>query len=73
MKVDPREILFIKDNAFRGMFRLVSTNINMPYDKVRNELASLKHEYPDDMVIEARRLLKEATGKEFSEPEVIQA
>ena len=62
MKVDAREILFIRQNAPVGMIRTLANNINIPYGKVRNELHTLKEDYPDDLVIEARRLLEANTG-----------
>ena len=62
MKVDAREILFIRQNAPVGMIRILANNINIPYTKVRNELRTLKEDYPDVLVIEARRLLEANTG-----------
>lgn len=62
MKVDAREILFIRQNAPVGMIRILANNINIPYGKVRNELHTLKEDYSDELVIEARRLLKANTG-----------
>ncbi|MBS1519627.1 MAG: hypothetical protein JST50_01420 [Bacteroidetes bacterium] len=62
MKVDAREILFIRQNAPVGMIRTLANNINIPYAKVRNELHTLKEDYPDELVIEARRLLEANTG-----------
>lgn len=62
MKVDTRELMFIKQNAPRGMSRLVADNLGLPTIKVVNELRMLKDHYNDDIIIEARRLLKEIKG-----------
>ena len=66
MKVDAREILFIRRNAPSGMIRTLAGNIRMGYSKVRNELHTLKEDYPDELVREARRLLKANTGLEYN-------
>lgn len=62
MRVDAREILFIRQNAPQGMIRTLANNVGIDYQKVRNELHTLKEEYPDVIVIEARRLLEANTG-----------
>lgn len=62
MRVDAREILFIRQNAPQGMIRTLANNVGIDYQKVRNELHTLKEEYPDAIVIEARRLLEANTG-----------
>lgn len=66
MKVDAREILFIRQNAPRNLMRFVSDNTNIPYTKVRNEFFSLKDDYDQVIVIEARRLLKAISNIEYS-------
>lgn len=66
MKVDAREILFIRQNAPHGMMKVVADNIGMPYSRVRTEIHTLKEDYPDELVIEARRLLTAMTGLEYS-------
>lgn len=69
MKVDAREILFIRQNAPRNLMRLVSDNTKIPYSKVRSEFFTLKEDYNDEMVIEARRLLKAISNIEY-QPEL---
>lgn len=66
MKVDAREILFIRKNAPHGMMKTLSENTGMTYSKVRNEFATLKEDYPDELVNEARRLLKANKGIEYT-------
>lgn len=70
MKVDPREILFIRQNCPRGLFTMISENTGIELIKVRNEFFSLKEEYPDEIVIEARRLLKVISNIEYR-PELV--
>lgn len=70
MTVDTREILFIRQNAPHGMIATLAKNIGMEYSKVRAELYTLKTDYPDELVTEARRLLKENTGLVFNPNEV---
>lgn len=66
MIVDPNEILFIRKNAPHGMLRTLSNNIGMPYEELRKKFYILKNEWPDELVNEARRLLKANTGLEYS-------
>ena len=66
MRVDAREILFIRQNAPHGMLRVIADNIGMAYSKVRTEFHTLKDEYPDDLVKEARRLLLANKGIEYN-------
>lgn len=70
MTVDSHEISFIKNNAPYGMLKTLSRNIGMDYQKVRTMFISIREDYPDDMIIEARRLLKANTGLEFK-PQVL--
>lgn len=62
MRVDAREILFIRQNAPQGMFRTLANNTGIDYNRVRAEMYSLKEDYDEDIVIEARRLLEANTG-----------
>lgn len=71
MQVDVREILFIRNNAPHGMFVTLSKNIGMKYSKVRAEIFTLKEEYPEALVIEARRLLEANTGLVYYSAEVL--
>lgn len=66
MLVDPKEILFIRKNAPYGMVRTLANNTGLSYEKVRGELLTLKEEWPDELIIEARRLLKANTGLEYT-------
>lgn len=72
MIVDPREIKFIRDKAPKGMMVTLAENIGMKYSRVRAEFYTLKDEYPDDMVIEARRLLLAIKGIEYK-PELLES
>ena len=67
MLVDAREMLYLRKNLPYGMVKVLAKNIGMDYLKARNEFMTLKEEYPDDLVTEARRLLKETTGLEYTE------
>lgn len=67
MKIDVREILFIKQNAPIGMIRMLANNVDLPYQKVRNELMTLKEDYEEKIIVEARRLLVETTGLIYKE------
>ncbi len=70
MIVDPKEILFIRKHAPYGMLKIISNNINMTYDELRKQFYMLKDEWPDELVLEARRLLKANTGLEYSAEKV---
>jgi len=72
MKVDPREILFIRDKAPKGMIRTLADNIGMEYSQVRTEIYTLKDDYTDALVIEARRLLLAMSGIEYK-PELLES
>lgn len=67
MIVDARELIFIKKNAPFGMLRTLSENIGMEYSKVRAAFYYIKDEVSDDLMVEARRLLKENTGLVYQE------
>lgn len=66
MKVDANEMLFIKENMPHGMMKTLADNIGMEYNQVRNQFSTLKTEWPDELVIEARRLLKATKGLEYN-------
>lgn len=70
MQVDAREILFIRKNAPHGMLATLARNIGWTRGKVMNELSTLKENYTDSLIIEARRLLKANTGLEYKPDEV---
>lgn len=70
MKVDAREILFIRQNAPKGMMRVLADNIGLPYSRVRAEIHTLKEDYPDNLVNEARRLLLAMKGLEYTDQQL---
>lgn len=70
IRVSPNEMLFIRRNAPHGMLRTLANNIKMEYSKVRAEFFVNKDEYPEELVIEARRLLEANTGKVYNPNEV---
>lgn len=72
MKVDAREILFIRQNAPRNLMRFVAQNTSIPYTRVRNEFFTLKDDYDEKIVTEARRLLKAISNIEYT-PELLSA
>lgn len=72
MKVDAREILFIRQNAPRNLMRFVAENTKTPYSKVRSEFFTLKDDYDETIVLEARRLLKAISNIEYT-PERLSA
>ena len=67
MQVDTRELMFIKQNAPRGMTRLVADNLGINNTKVINELRLIKDNYNDAIILETRRLLKEIKGLSFNQ------
>lgn len=67
MKVDAREILFIKENAPHGFIAILAKKMNMKRSRVRSQLYLTKEDYPDDLIIQARHLLKETEGIEYTE------
>ena len=66
MQVDTRELMFIKQNAPRGMTRLVADNLGINNTKVINELRLIKDNYNDAIILETRRLLKDIKGVSFN-------
>ena len=70
MQVDAREILFIRKNAPHGMLAQVARNIGWSRGKVMNELTTLKEDYTDSLIVEARRLLEANTGLVYNPNEV---
>jgi len=66
MKVDARELVFIKQNAPSSLASLIAGNTGHNRSTVNNELARIKDEYNEDIITEARRLLKAIKGIEFS-------
>lgn len=72
MRVDAREILFIRQNAPQGMLRTLANNTGLDYNRVRAEMYSLKEDYDEQIVIEARRLLEANTGLVYN-PEITAA
>lgn len=70
MKVDVRELLFIRQNAPKGFYRLVSENINISRVKIINELRMIKDDYDAHIITESRRLLKVIKGLKYNSKEV---
>ena len=70
MKIDAREILFIRKNAPKGFYSLVADNINESRTKVKNELNLLKEEYDEKIIEESRRLLKVIKGLEYNQEQL---
>lgn len=71
MKVDAREIVFIKENAPKGFPRLIVESLEsqgLQYDRIRvhKELFTLKNDYNDVVIEEARRLLHLIKGVKYS-------
>jgi len=66
MQVDTRELMFIKQNAPRGMTRLVADRLGISTIKVINELRLVKDNYNDAIILETRRLLKDIKGVSFN-------
>jgi hypothetical protein len=70
MKVDPQEIVFIKENAPKAFPRLVQEGLEAQGIEIRREyiyveLSSIKDTYNPDIINEARRLLKAVKGVEY--------
>lgn len=70
MKVDPQEIIFIKENAPKAFPRLVQEGLEaqgITYHRtyIYVELSSIKESYKADIIMEARRLLKAVKGIEY--------
>lgn len=67
MKVEAAELAFIKDNSPKGLPRLIAENIGVSRSTVLNELSRLKDDYNEEIINEARRLLKAIKGLEYAE------
>lgn len=70
MKVNPQEIVFIKENAPKAFPRLVQEGLEAQGKIYRREyvyleLNTIKDSYVPDIINEARRLLKAVKGIEF--------
>lgn len=73
-KLDPKEILFIHENAPNGFAALVHQNLvqsgySINRMQVHRELFTHKREYLKPVIEEARRLLKAIKQVEFSNQE----
>ncbi|RKD18981.1 hypothetical protein BCY91_13980 [Pelobium manganitolerans] len=62
MKVDARELVFIRDNAPKNFAALISDTTGVPRSTVNNELSRIKRSYNEEVIKEARRLLKVIKG-----------
>ena len=73
MRVDPEEILFMKEHAPTAFPRLVheglaAKGIKIRRERVYEELRSIKEDYREEVINEARRLLKAVKGIEYKQP-----
>ena len=66
MQVDARELQFIKVNAPKNLAGLISDNTGKNRSTINNELTRIKSDYDEEIINEARRLLKVIKGVEFS-------
>lgn len=73
MIVEASEIIFIKKNFPHGMMRILADNIKWDYQKVRGVFNYIKDEVDDELITEARRLLKVNIGVEYKPTEVTEA
>lgn len=69
--IDPKEILFIKENAPTGFPRMIVEALEAEgkkVDRVRvhKEISTIKDGYSIDIIQTARRLLKAIKGVEYS-------
>ena len=69
--VDPKEILFIKENAPKGFPRMIVEALEAEgknFDRVRvhKEISTIKDTYNVDVIHTARRLLKAVKNVEFT-------
>lgn len=67
MKVDARELVFLRENGPSNFSALISDNIGINRSTVNNELSRIKDNYNPVVINEARRLLKAIKGLEYSE------
>lgn len=70
MKVDPQEIVFIKENAPKAFPRLVQEGLEAQgiiyrREYIYVELNSIKDSYIPDIIKEARRLLEAVKGVKY--------
>lgn len=71
MKVEDREILFIKRNAPVGFPRLIeeklaAKGIKVNRTKVHTEISTLKSEYDGEIIQAARELIQAVKGVKYS-------
>jgi hypothetical protein len=71
MQIEAREILFLRQNAPRWLFGQVAKNVNKPLNRVKYQFYGLPNNYDEDIIIEARRILKEVVGIVYNPDEVI--
>lgn len=70
--IDPKEILFIKENSPKGFPRMISEALESEgkkIDRVRvhKEISTIKDTYNADIIHTARRLLKAVKNVEFTQ------
>lgn len=66
MKVDARELVFLKENGPQNMAAMISEKTGVNRSSVNNELSRIKSEYNEIVIAEARRLVKAFNGVEFN-------
>lgn len=71
MQIEAREILFIRQNSPRWLFGQVAKNVGKPLTRVKYHFYGLPTEYDQDVIDEARRLLKDACGLEYVPSEAV--
>lgn len=67
--INPKEILFIRNNAPFGFYSMIAKNLGLSRSTVVNELNRLKDSYDERIVAEARRIVKAVSGAEYQESE----
>ncbi len=60
MQIEAREILFIRQNKPSWLFKQVADNTGKTLARVRYNFYGMLEEHDEDVIQEARRLLKEA-------------
>jgi len=66
MQIEAREVLFIRQNSPRWLFSQVAKNTGKTLSRVKYHFYGLLDDYDEDIITEARRLLKEACQIEYS-------
>lgn len=75
IQVDPKELIFLNENAPTGFIALIRESLSdkkiyLSRDQVWRELTVLKKDYMEVVIHEARRILKALKGLEYVEETV---